>query len=69
MGRRGLVSAPHRLCCGQPHYGPQCPDGLVMCCVCFGRFPVDELTVDPSDGKPWDVCRGCTSAAGIEELG
>ena len=50
---------PVRLCCGQRHVGVQCPDGLVMCCLCFKRFPVEGLSVDPNDGKPWDVCIGC----------
>jgi hypothetical protein len=57
-----LVTPPVRLCCGQAHWGPVCPDGRVMCCVCFGRFSQDELAVDPEDGKRWDVCRGCEAA-------
>lgn len=54
--------APVRLCCGQRHYGVQCPDGLVMCCLCFSRFPVEQLHVDPSDGRRVDVCIGCSDA-------
>lgn len=43
----------------QEHDGPQCPDGKVMCCLCFERFAVDELDLDPSDGKRWDACKPC----------
>lgn len=50
---------PVRLCCMQRHYGAQCPDGLVMCCVCFERVPVDQLEVDPADGRRWDRCTRC----------
>jgi hypothetical protein len=30
-----------------------------MCCLCFGRFSIDELAVDPDDGKHWDICLDC----------
>lgn len=56
------VTPPVRLCCGQRHAGVQCPDGLVMCCLCFERFPVEGLSLDPHDGKPWDVCIACDAA-------
>jgi hypothetical protein len=49
--------APVRLCCGQRHWHVVCPDGLVMCCVCFERVPADEAWED--DGQKWDVCRTC----------
>jgi hypothetical protein len=52
---------PVRLCCGTQHRGPACPGGLVMCCICFGRFPLGELHAD-ADGDHWDVCRGCEAA-------
>jgi hypothetical protein len=52
---------PVRLCCGKQHWGPVCPGGLVMCCICFGRFPMGELYVD-SDGDRWDTCRSCGEA-------
>lgn len=52
---------PIRVCCGQRHAGPVCPDGLVMCCICFRRVPVDQLAVDPADGRRWDVCQQCRS--------
>lgn len=55
------MTAPVRLCCGQRHYEAQCPDGLVMCCLCFSRFPVSELHVT-GDGTPEDVCQGCAAA-------
>jgi hypothetical protein len=49
---------PVRLCCGQRHSTVKCPDGLVMCCICFSRFPVTELHADES-GQLWDICQGC----------
>lgn len=49
---------PVRLCCGQRHWGAICPDGRVMCCVCYGRFSPDELYVDAHKDR-WDVCLGC----------
>lgn len=55
---------PVRLCCGQQHSGAVCPDGLVMCGICFARFPADQLAVD-HDGDRWDVCTGCAPQAGI----
>lgn len=50
--------APVRLCCGQRHYGVLCPDGKVMCCLCFGRFDVSELS-ETVDGDKQDVCSAC----------
>lgn len=50
--------APVRLCCGQRHYGAQCPDGKVMCCLCFHRFNVSELS-ETVDGDKQDVCLEC----------
>jgi len=52
--------APVRLCCQQRHWGVQCTDGKVMCCLCFGRFPVAELNVT-EDGTPEDVCSECAA--------
>lgn len=49
---------PTRLCCGQKHHGPVCPDGKVMCCLCFNRVNQDELHVLP-DGQKEDVCNDC----------
>lgn len=51
---------PVRLCCGQRHFGLQCPDGLVMCCLCFNRFPLDELN-ETEDGLKEDVCLTCAA--------
>jgi hypothetical protein len=59
--------APIRVCCGQRHYGPVCPDGLVMCCICFKRLPKDRLALlEEGDGSSAesapiyeDVCRTC----------
>lgn len=53
--------APVRLCCFQRHYGSVCPDGLVMCCMCFKRFKIEELNV-ADNGKPEDVCKDCAEA-------
>lgn len=47
-----------RLCCGQQHAGVVCPDGKVMCCLCFDRFHEDELYVE-ADGDRVNVCRAC----------
>ena len=51
-------TAPMRLCCFHRHYGPTCPDGLTMCCVCFERYPYDQLVADGFGGKI-DVCLPC----------
>lgn len=50
--------APVRLCCGTRHYGAACPDGKVMCCLCFHRFSQDELYRDES-GRSVNVCIKC----------
>lgn len=55
---------PTRLCCGQPHLGAKCPDGLAMCCICFDRFVIADLYRD-DDGRFWDCCRSC-AAEGFE---
>lgn len=55
-----MTGPPMRSCCGQRHYGPLCPDGKVMCCLCFGRFSPDELNV--VDGHLEDVCKPCAEA-------
>lgn len=49
-----------RLCCGMAHDGPVCPDQMVMCCLCFDRFPLSGLhVIDPETGLREDVCIGC----------
>lgn len=53
---------PYRVCCGQQHVGPQCPDGLVMCCLCFDRFPINELNAIGDEVE--DVCKPCARADG-----
>jgi hypothetical protein len=58
---------PIRVCCGQQHRGPVCPDGLVMCCICFKRVTKDRLAlIEEGDGDEVgsapiyeDVCRTC----------
>lgn len=56
-----MLEAPVRLCCGQRHVGVVCPDGLVMCCLCFKRFAPDELSLNER-GQLQDVCRACAEA-------
>lgn len=58
---------PIRVCCGERHHGPVCPDGLVMCCLCFKRVPRERLNVlEEGDGTEIssapiyeDACRTC----------
>lgn len=50
-----------RPCCGQRHAGPVCPDGKVMCCLCFDRFELADLHVE-DDGTKVDVCRSCAAS-------
>lgn len=52
---------PVRLCCGQRHAGPICPDGKVMCCLCFHRVPQHKLNVLPN-GQKEDVCKECAES-------
>lgn len=52
-----LNEAPVRLCCGQRHYGVVCPDGMVMCCLCFFRFKVEDLAIE--EDTPIDICKPC----------
>jgi len=54
-----LPEDPVRLCCGKRHSGVVCPDGLVMCCLCFHRFRVIELHV--TDEGPEDACLKCAA--------
>ena len=49
--------APVRLCCGQRHFGVICPDGKVMCCLCFRSVSQDKLNV--IDGVKENVCKEC----------
>lgn len=58
-----LDGAPVRLCCSQQHWGPVCPDGLVMCCICYGRYETDELFVDATE-VTWDMCANCGKDVG-----
>jgi len=53
-----MPDAPTRLCCGQKHYGPVCPDGKVQCCLCFERVAQDKLHALPN-GQLEDVCQVC----------
>lgn len=49
---------PVRLCCMERHWTVACADGLVMCELCYERFPQDELWVDVM-GQKWDTCQTC----------
>ena len=49
---------PVRLCCMQRHWGVVCPDGKVMCQLCFDRFPISELHTT-EDGEKEDICNSC----------
>ncbi len=53
-----MTEPPARLCCGQRHYGGICPDGKVMCRLCFERFSQDQLHVNER-GEREDVCIRC----------
>lgn len=50
---------PVRLCCGERHFGPVCPDKKVQCCLCFNRFSKDEL--NEVNGVKEDVCINCAT--------
>ncbi len=60
-----LTEPPVRLCCGQRHGSVICPDGLIMCQLCYGRFMIDQLNILESGGIE-DVCEPCGVA---EKLG
>lgn len=36
----------------------ECPDGMVMCCLCFERVSQDKLNV-AADGRKENVCKKC----------
>jgi hypothetical protein len=54
-----LPADPVRLCCGERHSGVQCPDGLVMCCLCFTRVPLNGLHKTGSGYE--DACLSCAA--------
>lgn len=66
MHTTDYVTGPVRPCCGQRHWGPQCPDGLVMCCICFERVTLDELH-QTCTGELEDVCLRCARQEEREE--
>jgi len=57
--------APVRICCGQRHFDAVCPDGKVMCCLCFSRFGLAGLA-DADDGRKQDVCKTCAAEEAAE---
>lgn len=66
-----MAVLPYRTCCGQQHLDPTvCPDGKVMCCLCFDRFDVTGLNSLGLDGRemerPEDVCRPCAERDRVE---
>lgn len=54
---------PVRLCCGQRHNTVQCPDGLVMCCICFHRVSIDMLNKTANGHE--DICLECAENEAI----
>lgn len=48
---------PTRICCGQKHLGDVCPDGTIMCGICFGKFTAEQ----------WDNEIGCCKVCAISE--
>jgi hypothetical protein len=68
LGAVSRLDAPVRLCCGQRHFGPVCPDGKVMCCICFNRVQQDKLNVAPN-GQKEDVCNECAAKEGASNAG
>lgn len=62
---KSQVAIPVRLCCGKRHSGAQCPDGKMMCCLCYERFDMSKFHV-LSDGCVEDVCRACNEVEEAE---
>lgn len=56
----GDCMIPYRLCCGKQHLGVECPDGKVLCCMCFERVEQSELNVLP-DGTKENCCKRCAA--------
>lgn len=54
------ADVPVRVCCGLRHRGSVCPDGKVVCCLCFERVPVERLSVTVAGGRT-DVCDDCAA--------
>jgi hypothetical protein len=52
---------PVRLCCGERHWTVACPDGRVMCAMCFDRYLEEMLATTPG-GTKIDVCQECYDA-------
>lgn len=57
-GRNDPSQAPVRPCCGQRHWTIACPDGRVMCDLCYDRFELAGLYVDAA-GTRWNICITC----------
>lgn len=65
----GLNEPPARLCCGQRHWGPVCPDRTFMCQQCFRKCQLDEAWED-EEGQRWDICDVCGNGGdGNPDLG
>ena len=51
---------PIRLCCGKSHTTALCPDGFVMCQLCYNRVNTSGLHALP-DGTKENVCVKCAA--------
>jgi hypothetical protein len=71
-----MVEPPVRLCCSQRHWGSICPDGKVMCQLCFERFEVKDLNEilvkHAISGEMQvlheDVCKPCAEMDAVAHL-
>lgn len=53
-----LNEPPFRPCCGQQHWGVVCPDGKIMCCLCYERVEKEDLH-ETEPGVYENVCQVC----------
>lgn len=58
LAQEFIDHGPVRLCCGKRHWGIVCPDGFIMCQLCFDRFPKNKLFRD-EEGYYHDICVEC----------
>ncbi|CAB4162772.1 hypothetical protein UFOVP783_116 [uncultured Caudovirales phage] len=62
-----LSEPPVRLCCGERHLGPVCPDGKAMCALCHHKFAPEDLNTS-ADGDTENVCKGCARMESMERV-
>jgi len=68
MNAKPYDIGPVKLCCGQKHYGLICPDGKVMCCICFERVQQHQLNViNHNKGTRENVCVRCAAEEKMNE--